>query len=205
MSPGFWGKVLEGWLEADLEADSAKKWYELLAARDVSLCPTLTVVPGAGDEPAPDQLRHVPQVEERWREATQQRAEQPASPETQERARRVRQKLQALVLNVHKAGGRIVTGTDTGAVRSLVPGFALHWEIGFLEEAGLSPMEVLRSATGQAAIAIGRDDLGTIEPGKRADLLLLGSDPLRSAAALADIRYVVSGGRVREPAELLSY
>jgi len=52
MSPGFWGKMIDGWLQADLTSDRSKRWFALLAERDVSFCPTLTVLPGAGDEPA---------------------------------------------------------------------------------------------------------------------------------------------------------
>jgi hypothetical protein len=203
MSPGFWQKVLGGWLEADLDSDSAKRWFELLAERDVSFCPTLTVVPGAGDEPSEEELGYVPQVEERWLEATRQRAEQPAPPQMREHARRVRHKLQELVRKAHEAGGRIVAGTDTGAVQSLVPGFALHREIQFLADAGLSGMDVLRSATALAARAIGCSDLGTIEPGKLADLLLLGGNPLEDVRALADIRFVVREGNAHRPSELL--
>jgi hypothetical protein len=204
MSPGYWGKVLRGWLQADLSGDKAQRWYESLAQRDVSLCPTLTVVPGAGDAPDPEELRHVPQVAERWLEATRQREAQPPEPETERVALRVRERLQELVLRTHAAGGRIVAGTDTGAIRSLVPGFALHREIEFLAGAGLSNLEALRSATGRAAEALWRSDIGSIEVGKRADMLLLGSDPVANVRALRDIRYVIQSGIAQKPEILLT-
>ena len=209
MSPGFWAKLQEGWPKADLDSDRARRWIDLLVQRDVSFCPTLTVLPGAGDEPEEEELKYAPRVAERWLESTRQQQAQgraPAQlpPEVIERARKTRAKLQELVLRVHEAGGRIVSGTDTGAVRSLVPGFSLHKELGYLSGAGLANADVLRCATSRAAEALGRDDLGTIEPGKQADLLLLRQNPLEDLAALRDIHRVVQGGRVLDPAELLA-
>ena len=132
------------------------------------------------------------------------RAAQPAAPGPQERGRRVREKLQELVRRAHEAGGRIVAGTDTGAVRSIVPGFGLHRELGYLRSAGLSTMDVLRAATARAAEALRRDDLGAIAPGKRADLLLLRGDPLADLSALRHIHRVVRDGVVYDPAALLA-
>ncbi len=211
-TPGFWAKMNQGWLQADLSSAETQRWIELLVERDVSFCPTLTVLPGAGDEPDPDELRHVPRVEERWLEATRQREALRSTPEMQEWARKVRAILQDLVRRVHEAGGRIVSGTDTGAVRSLVPGFALHRELSFLSGAGLSNMDVLRAATARAAEALWRSGpstgpgqaLGTIEPGKQADLLLLRRDPLTDLTALRDIDRVILAGRVFDPAALLA-
>jgi imidazolonepropionase-like amidohydrolase len=198
-TPGFWSKTYDGWLRADLASDESRRWTDLLVERDVSFCPTLTVVPGAGDAPDEEQLRRVPKAAERWIEATQQRQAFQTPPEFAEKARAVRRKLQELTARVHEAGGRVVAGTDTGAVRSLAPGFALHREVSLLAEGGFSPMEALRAATARAAEALRRDDIGTIEAGKRADLLLLRRDPLADVSALRDIECVVRDGQVFEP------
>jgi hypothetical protein len=203
-TPGFWAKMNQGWLRADFESDDSRRWFELVAERDVSFCPTLTVLPGAGDEPDPEELRYVPRVAERWLEATSQREAMRPSPEMQEWARKVRTILQELVRRVHEGGGRVVSGTDTGAVRSLVPGFALHRELAFLSGAGLSNMDVLRAGTARAAEALWRSDLGTIEAGKQADVLLLRGDPLANISALRDIDRVILAGRVFDPADLLA-
>ncbi len=116
----------------------------------------------------------------------------------------MRAKLQELVGRVQRAGGRVVAGTDTGAVRSLVPGFSLHREMALLSGAGLSNMEVLRAATARAAEALRRSDLGTIEAGRQADLLLLRRDPLEEIGALREIHRIVYDGRVIDPAALLA-
>ncbi|MGB2694908.1 MAG: amidohydrolase family protein [Dehalococcoidia bacterium] len=205
MSPGFWRKMNQGWLQADFDSERAQRFIEMVVERDVSFCPTLTVLPGANDEPTDEELRHAPRVAERWLEATSQREAQSVErpPEFQQWLAKVRGKLADLVGRVHRAGGRIVAGTDTGAVRSLVPGYALHLELKLLAAAGLSNMELLRSATARAAEALRRDDLGTIEAGKRADVLLVRRDPLLEITALRDIQRIVQDGRVYDPADLL--
>lgn len=209
MTPGFWQKLSEGWLKADLDSERAQRLIRLVVERDVSFCPTLTVLPSVPDEPDEEEMKLLPQVAERWQ---QTKAEREAAgrtlaqlpPEAIERGKRLREKLHDLVGRVHEAGGRIVSGTDTGSIRSLVPGFALHKELKYLTESGLSNADVLRSATARAAEALGRDDLGTIEADKRADVLLLRSDPLKDVTALRDIHRVVLGGRVFDPTELLA-
>jgi hypothetical protein len=204
LTPGFWQKVNAGWLETDLTTDTAKRWIDLLVERDVSFCPTLTVLPGA-DAPDEDAFAYLPTFKKMRDERA--RAMQRPGPEQaaamRERLRPVREKLQELVRRVHEAGGRIVSGTDTGAV-GVVPGFSLHAELGFLSGAGMSNMDVIRASPARAAEALWRDDLGTIESGKRADFLLLRSDPLLDIAALRDIQHVVQDGKVHNPQDLLA-
>jgi imidazolonepropionase-like amidohydrolase len=204
MSPGFFPKLTQGWLQVDPAGALAARFYELLVERDVSFCPTLTVMPGAGDEPTVDELKYAPKVAERWLEATAQREQIKVPPEFQEWARTVRKKLQDLVGRAHRAGARITAGTDTGAVRSLVPGFSLHRELGFLAGCGLSNMDVLRAGTARAAEALWRPDLGTIAAGQQADLLLLRRDPLADLSALQDIERVIHDGRAHDPEALLA-
>jgi hypothetical protein len=203
MSPGFWPKVARGWTKADLTSDRSKRWIDLVAEKDVSFCPTLTVCPGAGDEPAAGELERAPKlVADRYAEQERMRGSLQVPPGYGENARAARAKLQELVGRVHNAGGRIVSGTDTGAIRSCIPGFALHHELEFLSGAGLSNMDVLRCATSQAAEALRREDLGSIAPGKRADLLVLRSNPIDDLAALQDIEQVVQNGVTYEPQAL---
>ena len=210
-SPGFWQKLSEGWSRVDLDSDRARRWIDLLVQRDVSFCPTLTV--GAGLEPDEEEFRHLPSLRGRQQERLRQRealARQAGRPAArppgrlQQRGGQVRARLQELVGRVQRAGGRVVAGTDTGAVASLVPGFSLHRELALLSGAGLSNMEVLRAATARAAEALRRSDLGTIEVGKQADLLLLRRDPLEEIGALREIERIVQGGRVIDPAALLA-
>jgi len=104
----------------------------------------------------------------------------------------------AIVKAMHDAGVPIVAGTDDG-----VPGHSLHREIELYVEAGITPMDALRAATAVPATAMGMaNDVGTIEVGKRADLLILDGDPLVDIANIRTGRWVVARGRMYETAEL---
>jgi hypothetical protein len=94
----------------------------------------------------------------------------------------------------HRAGVQILVGSD--APDSFVfPGSALHDEMGELVAAGLSPAEVLRAATWNGAVFLGATDShGSVEPGRRADLVMLDANPLQDIANTRRIRGVLLGG-----------
>ena len=93
------------------------------------------------------------------------------------------------------AGGKLCSGTDT--IVSTVPGASLHRELRLLVEAGVSPMQVLLSATRHPAEMFNIDkDLGTIEPGKLADILVLDADPLDDIRNTQKISTVIQDGKV---------
>jgi len=96
-------------------------------------------------------------------------------------------------------GNQIGTGTDI----PMVPG-AIHLELEELVASGLSPMEALLAATSHAAHVIGaEEEIGTIEVGKWADLILLDADPLEDIRNTRRIWKVVQGGRVVDREALL--
>lgn len=102
-----------------------------------------------------------------------------------------------------KADVNIAAGTDAGNIGTL-HGPSIHYELRLMHQAGLSPMEVLKAATLGGAKVMGRaDDLGTIEEGKLADLIVVENNPLEDLAHLTDIRLVIKGGHVFRPDELL--
>jgi Tol biopolymer transport system component/imidazolonepropionase-like amidohydrolase len=107
----------------------------------------------------------------------------------------------ATIDEIHKRGGKVIAGTDS----PIVPyGLSLVLEIEELSEAGLGPMAALESATRVAAEALGAgEDLGTIEPGKIADLVLLGADPSEDIKNLRKTEMVVVNGRVLTIEQLL--
>jgi imidazolonepropionase-like amidohydrolase len=100
-----------------------------------------------------------------------------------------------LVRQFAAAGVPIVAGSDS-PVPGVVPGFSLHDEIRALVDAGLTNRQALESATRLPCEWLGVSaDRGTVEPGKRADLLLLDADPLQDVGGLRKISAVVTGGR----------
>ena len=99
---------------------------------------------------------------------------------------------------LHDAGVRIVAGTDGFA------GFTLPRELELYVRAGLPPAEVLQIATlGAASVAHRADDLGTIAPGKRADLVLVDGKPAERISDVRKVSLVVKDGVVFDPAALL--
>lgn len=80
---------------------------------------------------------------------------------------------------LHDAGVRIALGTDSGAGPSRFTGYFEHLEMDLMAEAGLAPMDIIRSATGIAADCMDIPDVGTLAPGMWADFLVLTKDPLQ--------------------------
>ena len=97
---------------------------------------------------------------------------------------------------LHRAGVVILPGTDAPLPNS-PPGYGLHQELEWLVRAGMSPWAALKAATLDAAEFLGlADSLGTIEPGKVADLVLLDRNPLQDIRNTRRIRIVLAAGRV---------
>lgn len=105
----------------------------------------------------------------------------------------------------HQAGVPVLAGTDAGSV-GLIPAWSLHDELELLVAGGvLSAADALHAATGLAARYAGRDPgLGTLQPGRGADLLVLRSDPTRDIRALRDLERVVLRGRMLGEDEIRS-
>ncbi|MBC7895044.1 MAG: amidohydrolase family protein [Cytophagaceae bacterium] len=103
-----------------------------------------------------------------------------------------------IIKALHDAGVPIVAGTD-GAI----PGHSLLRSIELFAQAGLTPMEALQSATIVPARAMGlANESGTLEVGKRADLLVLDANPLERVSNIRNGRWVVANGRMYETAAL---
>jgi imidazolonepropionase-like amidohydrolase len=106
-----------------------------------------------------------------------------------------------VVRELHKAGVAILAGTDVGT-QFQVPGISLHDELSLLVRAGLSEMDALQAATRNPARVFHLPNQGTIEIGKRADLVLLDANPLEAIDNTRRIRAVVADGRVFDRNEL---
>lgn len=100
---------------------------------------------------------------------------------------------------LHDAGVKIGFGTDSGATPLRVPGVAEHRELALMIEAGLPPAEAVTIATRNAAELMRLDDRGTIETGKRADLIVLDGDPSAEITFSKRIVEVWARGRRMAP------
>lgn len=107
-----------------------------------------------------------------------------------------------LVAPMRRAGVEFLAGTDV-LNPYCFPGFSLHDELTLLVEAGLSPMEALQAATLNPARFLGKEkDLGTVEKGKIADLVVLEANPLEAIGNSRKIDAVVTAGKLYPKAEL---
>ena len=110
------------------------------------------------------------------------------------------QKEVEIVGALHQAGITIVAGTD-----QTVPGYSLYREIELYAQAGFTPMEAIQAATIVPARVMGVDkELGTVEPGKRADLIILDANPLESIHNIRTVKFVITNGTMYNCGELWS-
>lgn len=124
------------------------------------------------------------------------------TPEDWANAKRLYQLSVELLGRMHRAGVPLLAGTDVINPFAF-PGFSLHDELELLVRAGLSPAEALRTATLNPAIFLeATESMGTVEAGKRADLVLLDANPLEQITNTQKIRAVVLNGRYHDRAAL---
>jgi imidazolonepropionase-like amidohydrolase len=172
-----------------------REFIDLMRARDLCYSPTLTRELSTyvyESEPAffadPFFLANVdPQVLETLREpARQQRMQNSVA------AQQYKASLPIAMANVKMladAGVQIAMGTDSGPPARF-QGYFEHLEMWMMQDAGMSPMQILQAATGGAAECMGLSETGTLEPGKWADILVMGDDPaqdIRNTRSLEQI------------------
>jgi len=191
----------------DLGNSRAKSLIATLAKRKVLVDPTLTVFKNmlllsdleevnrhADNRHMPERLRTY------W---DSYRLGQGLAPATRERRRKEFQKYQELTGLLHRAGVSLLAGTDSPEPYC-PPGFALHQELELLVESGLTPAAALQAATINNARALRQEkQLGSIEAGKLADLVILAADPTTDIRNTRKIVYVIRDGIVGDPRTLL--
>jgi imidazolonepropionase-like amidohydrolase len=196
------------WLEwLDVDGPAVDTMIEALREHSVSVDPTLVAYHtkfwwrDSIYQQDPD-VALVPELVENWRVLGMHTSDWTA--EEFDRAQAAWPNMLALVGRMQREGVHLTTGSDL-ASPWVIPGMALHQELALLVSAGIPSAEVLRMATRNGAGALGLlAESGTVEPGKRADLVVLEADPLRDIRNTRRIRYVVLGGRMFRPDELLA-
>jgi Tol biopolymer transport system component/imidazolonepropionase-like amidohydrolase len=189
-----------------LLARSYQDVVDLLAQSKMTLTPTIGIQgafrlqtlrdPTWIDDPRIQRL-YPPSVWSRWRGETRT----PASAAVLADSERPVAAQESTILRVIRGGGRIVAGTDA----PINPyGLSLLMEMESYEHAGLTPVEVLRSATTVSAEAMGvADQIGAIEQGKLADIAFIPGDPLKSVRELRNVTRVMKDGRMYARRDLL--
>ncbi|MBL6447869.1 amidohydrolase family protein [Fulvivirga sp. 29W222] len=100
--------------------------------------------------------------------------------------------IQKTFAEAYKRGVKIAFGTDAG----VFPHGENGKEFGYMVEAGMSPMEAIKSATSVAAQMLKADDLGSVEVGKKADIVAVNDNPLENIHTMENVTFVMKGGEV---------
>jgi hypothetical protein len=193
--------------KVDLHNPQAKALIASLAEKKVIVGPTLVVfrnmllLPDQKEVYDHSDNAHVPtRLRTSWEKTVR---EQRISPSTLESRRAEFRKYQELTGLLYQAGVPLMAGTDAPEPYC-PPGFALHQELELLVESGLSPAAALQAATINVAKALRQErQLGSIEAGKAADLVILAADPLADIRNTRKIERVLRNGIVCDPRALL--
>ena len=176
----------------------------LMKARNVPYCPTLTrEVSTFAYEARPRFFDDSFFLREADREVMAQ-LQEPARQKAMASSATAQRYKTALVIakrNLKRAsvaGVLIAMGTDSGAAPERFQGFFEHLEMAMMAEAGMTPAQVLRASTVDAARAIARPDIGALAAGRWADFVVLDKDPLADAANLRTISSVwIAGAEIK--------
>jgi len=199
-TPARFTVLAERAAQLDLDSPEVRSFIQLLKDKRTVVDPTVTVLYAMfTDRPgkvraayAPIAARLPPQVRRSLLEG--------GLPVPEGRDQQYRASAEALLRmlrRLHDSGIPLVAGTDN------LPGFTLHRELEMYVQAGIPASDVLRIATLNAAKVLGRDaELGTIAPGKLADLILVDGDPAHRIGDIRNTDLVIKDGKVYEPAAL---
>ena len=190
---------------ADLDPEGApfKALVKTLVDRRVAVTSTLTVfelnTPGRPPPPGLDVL--VPQLRDQYLQ-NRARVEANAAKSVYPR---LFPKAMALERAFARAGGLLVAGTDPTGGGGVIPGYANHRQLELLVEAGFTPLEAITIGTLNGARYLGRDArIGTLAPGKQADLMVVDGDPSTSIADVRKVTMVFRQGVGFDPAKLVA-
>jgi imidazolonepropionase-like amidohydrolase len=194
---GFRARI--DWLEAfDPHAPAHDRLLALLAQKQISVDVTLSAYDGkfspAGEASgrATPSLNAFPELRTDWSRCND--ATKSWTAEDFRRWRAAWPRLLTWIKRMHDSGVLLVTGTDL-TNEWVLPGEGLHREFELLTTAGLTPNQILRMTGANAAKALRRNDIGIIEPGRRADIVLLAADPRQDIRNTRSIVWVMQGGR----------
>jgi len=195
------GGKSDGKFLATFDPKRAASLAALLAKNQTWQCPTLVWERGGNlldeaDFAKDSRAKYVPASwkDKTWKRFTEEITGGYGSDTLEVRTRFVEKELE-VVGQLHKAGVPFLAGTDTPPGVYIFPGFSLHEELQRFVAAGFTPLEALQTATLNPAHFFGiEDNLGTIEKGKLADLVLLGANPLQDIANTQKIAALIVDG-----------
>lgn len=213
LDPEFWTRTLKGWEGADLAGPLATRWFDAMVEQQVHMGTTLDLLWTSRDGVAaalrdPDRKFIPPRIRARQRAMAERFGDRPDweihswffEAGTGAGALAVHQEVTRLL---HERGGLIVGGTDCGAIPYPPPGFSLLREIELLAEA-VGTVAALQSVTSVAARYLRQEEeIGSLLPGRRADLLVVDGDPTEDLSSLRRLEATYRDGVAYDPREIL--
>ncbi len=196
------GNKTEGRFLATYDAVRAASLAALLAKNHTWQCPTLVWERGGNlldvsDFSGDARIKYVPGPwkKKTWKRFTEEITQGYGTDDIATRKKFIEKELE-VVRMLHQAGVPFVAGTDTPAGVHIFPGFSLHEELQRFVAAGFTPLEALQTATLNPARFFGMEtQLGTVEEGKLADLVVLSGNPLEDISNTQKIAGVFVNGR----------
>ncbi|MFD2630046.1 amidohydrolase family protein [Oceanobacillus kapialis] len=198
------------WRHINWEEPDQEK-VEALCAKilqyDVKLCPTMVLFDQAMSYPAiwSPKNRVIESIKNKKHPLEYWRSHEEIADIIKESNAIVNNLTKAIAKTYYAMGGTVVAGTDTPALLYTYPGMALHRELEIFVEIGFTELEALQTATVNAAKSIKLDDIGSIQEGNIADLVILNKNPLENIKHTKEIEFVVKGGKAYTQDEILSY
>lgn len=189
------------WLDLlELQSAPVQETLQTMAEAGISLDPTLVAYDARFSDPDTDSVYRssplaevFPELVSDWQMCGSGTGNW--TNEDYQRWQSVRLQLLGLTREMYEAGVLLTTGTDV-TNPWVFPGEALHREFELLAEAGLTPADILKMATLNGAQALRLEDAGQVVTGYRADLVLLGSNPLENITNTQDIVWVMQDGDI---------
>jgi imidazolonepropionase-like amidohydrolase len=203
------GNKTESRFLATYDAGRAAALAAALAKNQTWQCPTLVWERGGNlvdvsDFSGDTRVKYVPGSWKNmtWKRFTQEITAGYGTDDLATRKRFIEKELEVVQM-LHKAGVPFLAGTDTPAGVHIFPGFSLHEELQRFVAAGFTPLEALQTATLNPARFFGMEEqLGTVEKGKIADLVLLSANPLKEIGNTWKIAGVILNGHYFPHAEI---
>jgi imidazolonepropionase-like amidohydrolase len=194
-TPAEFAKMIDS---VDVNSDAGKQAVAFLREHNTVIDPTMALMEFMQRPAAVPADQIEPGVDHVAPELREQLVNGGLPPERAATGQKIVQIELAIIGALHRAGVRIVAGTD-----QTVPGYSLYREIELYNQAGFTPMEALQAATIVPARVMNMDrESGSIEVGKRADFDILDANPLENVHNIRSVRSVVANGVLYESAPL---
>ncbi len=185
-------------LDIDVNSPEAQKAIDFLKSHKTVVDPTLALMEFFTATTAKPPASFEPGVRDVAPELVEQLEDVGPPNERSAVVEKIFDKEVAIVGALHRAGIPIVAGTD-----QTVPGHSLHREIELYVQAGFTPMEAIQAATLVPARVMGLEkEVGTVEVGKRADLIVVDGDPLADIRNTRNVELTIAGGRMYNSSDL---